>query len=196
MFTSRAEFRILLRQENADIRLTPLGYNLGLASQERMDAVEQKQEDISNLLLDLKTIKVSPNDVNDTLKDMNSATIREKAPLVNFLKRPEINIRQLNNLNKSTSEALAKYSKEIQDQVEVQIKYDTYITKEKKLADKMQNLDSHNINPGFNYATIKALSSEAREKLLKVKPINLGQASRISGVSPSDISVLMIYMGK
>ena len=196
MFTSRAEFRILLRQENADVRLTPKGFELGLAKEDRLLAVNKKMEALVSLRKELETIKLAPSEVNDALIDLNTATIKEKAPVLNFLKRPDISIDQLHYLDKNVSVTLKKYHKEIQEQLEIQIKYNTYISKEHKLAEKMENLDNHRINPEFDYSTIKALSSEGKEKLRKIKPSTLGQASRISGVSPADISVLMVYLGK
>jgi len=196
MFTSRAEFRILLRQENADMRLTEKGYNIGLASKERLDRVEKKENAITQLTQELKNLKLSPEEVNGALDNLNTATIKEKAPVINFLKRPEIDISLMPNLSESVSGLLHNYPKEIQEQVEIQTKYDTYITKEHKLAEKIETLENHRINPDFDYNTISALSSEGREKLKKIKPSTLGQASRISGVSPADISVMMVYLGK
>jgi tRNA uridine 5-carboxymethylaminomethyl modification enzyme len=196
MFTSRAEFRILLRQENADTRLTEIGYNLGLANKSRMVQVDKKKYEITELTNQLSKLKLRPEDVNDALEDLQTATIREKCSILGFLKRPEINIEQLNYLDKSVSQILQNFNKDIREQVEIQIKYDTYISKENKLAQKMENLENHRINPDFDYAALKALSSEGTEKLRKIKPSTLGQASRISGVSPADISVLMVYLGK
>ena len=196
MFTSRAEFRILLRQENADIRLTEKSYKLGLANSDRLEKVNAKKEDIVGLTSEMRKLKLLPDQINDALIDLKTAPIKEKAPVINLLKRPEIDVNKLHYLDKSVSELLNKYSRDIQEHVEIQIKYDTYITKEHKLAEKIGTLDGHRINPDFDYNTIKALSSEGMEKLKKVKPSTLGQASRISGVSPADISVLMVYLGK
>ena len=196
MFTSRAEFRILLRQDNADLRLTQLGHSIGLASDQRLEAMIDKKQDTAKLINDFKQKKVSPDFVNDSLASIGTATIKEKASIYQLLKRPEINVTDLYKLDNDLSQYLNKYDKEILNQAEIQIKYETYIDKEKQLAEKMAQLDDQKINPDFNYAKITSLSAEAREKLLQIKPATLGQASRISGVNPSDISILMVYMGK
>lgn len=196
MFTSRAEFRILLRQDNADLRLTEIGHRLGLASDERLEKMIDKKQDTARLINDLMQKKVAPDEINDTLNSISTATIKEKMPVHKLLKRPEININQLKEFDADLKEYLNKYPQEILDQAEIQIKYDTYITKEKQLAEKMSQLDDQRIDPNFDYHKISSLSSEAIEKLLKIKPATLGQASRISGVNPSDISILMVYMSK
>ncbi len=196
MFTSRAEFRILLRQDNADLRLTQLGHSIGLASDQRLEAMIDKKQDTAKLINDFKHKKVSPDFVNDSLASIGTATIREKASIYQLLKRPEISVTDLYKLDNDLSQYLNKYDKEILNQAEIQIKYETYIDKEKQLADKMAQLDDQKINPDFDYSKITSLSAEAREKLLQIKPATLGQASRISGVNPSDISILMVYMGK
>ena len=196
MFTSRAEFRILLRQDNADLRLTEQGHRIGLASDERLERMIDKKQDTAQLINDLMHIKVVPDDVNDTLNGINTATIKEKMAVHQLLKRPEINIHQLKNLDTGLKDYLNKYPQDILDQAEIQIKYDTYITKERQLAAKMSQLEEQRIDPNFNYRKIPSLSAEAIEKLMKIKPSTLGQASRISGVNPSDISILMVYMSK
>ena len=196
MFTSRAEFRILLRQDNADLRLTEKGHSLGLISDKRLDTVLDKKNEISKLKADLQLIKVAPEEVNETLIGFKTAAIREKAPVINLLKRPEFSIHHLKHLDSSLSEYLNAYSNETLDQVEIQIKYDVYIKKEQHLAGKINALENQRMNPDFDYDSIKALSAEGREKLKRIKPATLGQASRISGVSPADISILMIYLGK
>lgn len=196
MFTSRAEFRILLRQDNADIRLTPLGHELGLASDDRLERVNQKIAATQSLLEDLQTIKVKPEEINDLLASKNSAPIKEKAPLANFIRRPELEIEDLIAHNPSLKKVTDKLDKEIVEQASILIKYETYIEKEKALAEKMGDLDTKRIPDGFNYHGIPALSAEAKEKLTNIKPTNLGQASRISGVNPADISVLMVYMAR
>ncbi len=196
MFTSRAEFRILLRQDNADLRLTEKGHRLGLASDERLEAMIDKKQDTAKLINDLTQKKVVPNEINDTLHDYNTAAIKEKMAVHQLLKRPEIKMSHLKTLDPDINQYLSKYSDEVLHQAEIQIKYDTYITKEKQLADKLGQLDDQKINPDFDYRKISSLSAEAVEKLMKVKPSTLGQASRISGVNPSDVSILMVYMGK
>lgn len=196
MFTSRAEFRILLRQDNADIRLTPLGYQLGLASTKRMSNVKRKEEALNNLMKDFKQYKFKPQEINQGLQGLNTAPIKEKTSVYQLLKRPELSVYQLVNMSNGLSDSLSNYSVDTTEQAEIQIKYESYINKEKKLAEKIQSLDQYKVNPDFDYAQITALSSEAREKLKKVKPSTLGQASRISGVSPADIAILMVFLGK
>jgi len=196
MFTSRAEFRILLRHDNADIRLTPLGYQLGLASTKRMSNVKRKEEALNNLMKDFKQYKFKPQEINQGLQGLNTAPIKEKTSVYQLLKRPELSVYQLVNMSNGLSDSLSNYSVDTTEQAEIQIKYETYITKEKKLAEKIESLDQYKVNPDFDYAQITALSSEAREKLKKVKPSTLGQASRISGVSPADIAILMVFLGK
>ncbi len=196
MFTSRAEFRILLRQDNADLRLTEKGHRLGLASDQRLENMIDKKQDTAKLINDLMQKKVVPEDINDTLASFNTATIKEKVAVHKLLKRPEISISHLMEFDSELRDYLKKYPREILDQAEIQIKYDTYISKEKQIAEKMTQLDDQRIDPNFDYRKISSLSSEATEKLLKIKPATLGQASRISGVNPSDISILMVYMSK
>jgi tRNA uridine 5-carboxymethylaminomethyl modification enzyme len=196
MFTSRAEHRILLRQDNADIRLTPLGHSLGLAKEDRLRKMEAKRDNIAKLTNDLKQKKVKPTDVNDILIGLKSATIKEKVPVYNILKRPEISFSELKQLEQSLADYLTKYNQEILDSSEIQIKYESYIEKEYQLADKMNNLENLIIKDSIDYKQISALSAEAKEKLTKVKPKTLGQASRISGVSPADVSILMVYLGR
>ena len=196
MFTSRAEFRILLRQDNADLRLTPVGYQIGLASAARMEQVEKKEADLLTIMKDFKKQKLQPQEINQGLHQLSTAPIKEKTSVYQLLKRPELSVNQLINISSSFTSSLNDYSSLTTEQAEIQIKYETYINKEKKLAEKIQSLDQHKINPDFDYHKIVALSSEAKEKLKKIKPSTIGQASRISGVSPADISILMVYMGK
>ena len=196
MFTSRAEFRILLRQDNADLRLTELGYKLGLASKSRLEKVETKKTKTAQIIKELGKIKFSPDEINTQLISINSATIKEKGSLLNLLRRPEINFDLLKSLHESIAAFCDSYDSDILEQASIQIKYETYIKKEKILADKMGDLDNKKIALDFDYKKIPSLSSEAKEKLTNIKPENLGQASRISGVNPSDISVLMVYMGR
>jgi tRNA uridine 5-carboxymethylaminomethyl modification enzyme len=196
MFTSRAEYRILLRQDNADLRLTEIGHSIGLASDERLEKVQTKKEHINHLLQQLKKAKLDPAMVNDGLTQFNTSTIDEKASVAHLLKRPQLSIKEIKALSTETRELLDKYSIEVQEQVEISIKYESYIDREQKLAEKIGTLEDFKIKSDFDYDRVKALSSEAREKLKKIKPETLGQATRISGVSPSDISVLTIYLGK
>lgn len=196
MFTSRAEYRILLRQDNADIRLTDLGYKIGLASEERYLTVCDKRQHISTVIGELKKIKIDPNTVNDKLQYFNTSPIKEKISMAHLLKRPQIGIDELIDISEAVNKLSQNYSREVLEQAEILLKYETYIDQEQKVADKIAELEDYAIKPDFDYERVNALSSEAREKLKKIKPITIGQASRISGVSPSDISVLTVYLGK
>ena len=196
MFTSRAEFRILLRQDNADLRLTELGHKIGLASDERLEKMLDKRNDVKRLLNDLKQKKVEPTEINTGLEELNTATLREKVSAMQLLKRPQIGMPELKQLDGELAAYLDSYKKEVLEQAEIQIKYDSYIDKEEKLAERMESLENHRIPVDFDYSKISALSSEARQKLNKMKPATIGQASRISGVSPADISIVMIYLGR
>lgn len=196
MFTSRAEYRVLLRQDNADIRLTELGHKLGLASDERLDRVLDKKNGVNQLTELLEKTKIDPAHVNDELTQMNTATLRERVTVSSLLKRPEISMHEIKSLNSELAQTINRFGKEVQEQVEIEIKYQTYIERERKLADKIGSLENFKIKSDFDYDRVKALSSEAREKLKKIKPETIGQASRISGVSPADVSVLTVYMGK
>lgn len=196
MFTSRAEFRILLRQDNADLRLTEKGHHIGLASDERLKKTQKKKEETAAITSALKATKLAPEDINDTLEQLGTAPIREKASLYTLLKRPQIGIEQVYQLHKSAQDLLVSFSSDASAQAEIEIKYESYIEKERELANKIHQLENHKIDPQFDYHKITALSAEAREKLLKIKPNTLGQASRISGVNPADISILMVYMGR
>ncbi|MGB3182562.1 MAG: tRNA uridine-5-carboxymethylaminomethyl(34) synthesis enzyme MnmG [Cyclobacteriaceae bacterium] len=196
MFTSRAEFRILLRQDNADLRLTKTGHSLGLASDARLEKILDKQNEIKDLYGIINTHKVKPDEVNEELSDMNTATIREKVSVINLLKRPQLGIEHIRRLDKELSEQIDNFSSESCEQVEIQIKYQNYIDKEQKLAEKITSLDQERLPANFDYGKIPALSSEAKEKLNKIRPETIGQASRISGVNPADISIIMVYLGK
>ena len=196
MFTSRAEYRILLRQDNADLRLTEQGYQLGLASQERFSAVTQKKKDVAALTERLSTLKLDPDLVNNGLSDLNTTALREKIAVAHLLKRPQIGIENLKTLSSALNDLISAYSDDVQQQVEINVKYESYIHREQLLAKKLTNLENYRILPDFDYDRVKALSSEAREKLKRQKPETVGQASRISGVSPADLSVLTVYMGK
>ncbi|MEQ8423074.1 MAG: tRNA uridine-5-carboxymethylaminomethyl(34) synthesis enzyme MnmG, partial [Cyclobacteriaceae bacterium] len=148
------------------------------------------------LIHELEKLKLDPLTVNDQLTELKSAVIRERVPVVNFLKRPEIGMKELKKVHTSINDYVSAFPDEVQEQAEIQVKYITYIDREEKLAQKIEGLEHYKIKQDFDYDRVKALSSEAREKLKKIKPETLGQASRISGVSPADISVLTIYMGK
>ena len=196
MFTSRAEYRILLRQDNADLRLTELGYKIGLASEDRYQAVLRKKSQVDTLLQELKKLRVSPDAINRELENLNTSGIQEKVSVAHLLKRPQLGIPETKSLTPEIKDLMNKYTDEVQEQAEITIKYESYIDREQKLAEKIGNLEDFKIKSDFNYDRVKALSLEAREKLKRIKPETLGQATRISGVSPSDISVLTIYLGK
>lgn len=196
MFTSRAEFRILLRQDNADIRLTQKGYDLGLASQDSLDKVNEKLRSVEALENVISTFKIKPAKVNDRLEHLGTATLKEGTSLEKLLKRPELGIEELKQISPDFSDVLETYPEDVIEQTEIKIKYATYIDKESQLAGKLGSMDSKKIPEGFNYNTIAALSAESREKLNKIQPRTLGQASRISGVSPADISVLLVYLNR
>jgi tRNA uridine 5-carboxymethylaminomethyl modification enzyme len=196
MFTSRAEYRVLLRQDNADIRLTEIGHKLGLASDDRLNKVLDKKNATRELSTILKKTKLDPEAVNPEFSLLNTAQIREKVSMANLLKRPELSLKELKSLHPDLQSVIDRFSKEIQEQAEIEIKYETYIEREQKLAEKISGLEEYKIRPDFDYDRVKALSSEARQKLKKIKPETIGQATRISGVSPADVSVLTVYMGK
>lgn len=196
MFTSRAEYRILLRQDNADVRLTAKGYEIGLASLERLKNTETKQKSVAILLNDLNQKKIDPINANPTLEELGTSTIEHRTNYTKLLKRPQINIQDLPAFDEEMANYLAKYDPEILDQANILVKYEDYIDKEEKLAQKITSLEELRIDHQFDFDSITALSAEAREKFKKVKPGTIGQASRISGVSPADISVLMVYMGR
>ncbi len=196
MFTSRAEYRILLRQDNADLRLTEKGRAIGLASTERLEALTKKKSELKNILHELNTVKISPEEVNENLAIINASPIREKTAIANLLKRPEIGVTEAQQLHPSISNLINKFSKEVAEQAEIVVKYEPYIDREQKMAEKIESLDNYRIHSDFDYDRVKALSSEAREKLKKMKPATIGQMSRISGVSPSDVSVMTVYLGK
>jgi tRNA uridine 5-carboxymethylaminomethyl modification enzyme len=158
--------------------------------------VKKKNTDIHKLLNELKQKKMKPLDINDYLKNHNSNPIKEKKSIYQLLQRPELNINQLLNFGNGIESLLSKYDNEIIEQVEINTIYESYIDKEKKLAEKVEHLENYRIQNNFDYTKIKALSAEAIEKLEKIRPETIGQASRISGVSPADISVIMVYLGK
>ncbi|WP_150451552.1 tRNA uridine-5-carboxymethylaminomethyl(34) synthesis enzyme MnmG [Arenibacter lacus] len=197
MFTSRAEYRTLLRQDNADLRLTPMSYNIGLATKERMERMEQKEKESNSFIQFFKDTSYSPEDVNPILEDLNSSLVKQPDKMFKVFSRPKVtmeHMRQLEPVSKYIEEH--QLDREVLEQTEIQVKYAGYIAKEKNNADKLQRLENIKIPENFNYDNIKSLSYEAREKLKSIKPISISQASRISGVSPSDISVLLVYMGR
>jgi tRNA uridine 5-carboxymethylaminomethyl modification enzyme len=196
MFTSRAEFRLLLRQDNADLRLTQLGHNIGLASDERLEKMLDKKSNTSKLINDLKQKKLSPDSINPGLQNIGTASITEKISAEKLLKRPQIGIKELMYVDDELNHYLDKYSKDVLEQAEIQIKYDSYIDKEQQMVEKLSNMENYQIPLKFDFLSISALSNEGRQKLNKIRPQTLGQASRISGVSPADLSILTVYLGR
>ena len=195
MFTSRAEYRILLRQDNADLRLTQKGYELGLASKERMEKVKQKRKSTEDAIQFLQKESIAPEIINNTLEKNNSAPIKQKTKLDKILSRPQIKIQDYLTIQ-PIKEKLNAFSKEAVEQAEILIKYNGYIAREKETANKLSKLENIQIPQTFDYRKIQALSSESKEKLSAIAPSSIGQASRISGVTPSDINILLVYMGR
>lgn len=196
MFTSRAEFRTLLRQDNADLRLTELSYRLGLASQERMDKVIEKKNGVEEIKLILKDLTVDPAEINSYFVSIDSSIITEKQKAQKILLRPDVALDELADALPRLHEALSGFSKDAIEQASIQVKYDVYIEKEKELVKKMSQLEDLEIPDTFDYKKIASLGNEAREKLTRIKPRTLGQASRISGINPSDVQILMVFMGR
>lgn len=197
MFTSRAEYRTLLRQDNADLRLTPMSYNLGLASKERMERVKEKQEKTDAFVAYLNETSIKPKDVNPILEAKRTATIDQSMKMFKIAARPQLDfndVRQFTGVNDFIIDN--EIDNEIIEQTEIHVKYAGYIEKEKNNADKLNRLENISIPSNFDYHKLKSLSYEAREKLSKIQPTSISQASRISGVKPSDVSVLLVYMGR
>jgi tRNA uridine 5-carboxymethylaminomethyl modification enzyme len=198
MFTSRAEFRTLLRQDNADIRLTPLGFEIGLADQERMDRVKSKVLDYQIVMKSLRETSISPDSINSWLSDLNTDPIRQKMRMANILTRPQVSLAEMINTLDEVKELIYSVTEdwETLEQVEINIKYEGYLEKEVELAEKMKRLEDVPIYDKIDYNLVPSLSAEARQKLIQIRPATLGQASRISGINPADISVLMVYLGR
>lgn len=194
MFTSRAEHRLLLRQDNADVRLTPIAHQLGLVSDERLDLVKQKAAAADHIVEYLRKQSVGLDEMNPILAELQSSPITQKNKLFTILTRPQVNIYDLAKADMTLAQLIARSDKDIVEQAEIKVKYESYFEKEIEIVNKMKRMEDHEINPYFDYSTLVSLSKEAREKLIKVKPRTIGQASRISGVSPSDISVLMVHL--
>jgi tRNA uridine 5-carboxymethylaminomethyl modification enzyme len=197
MFTSRAEYRTLLRQDNADLRLTPKGFEIGLASQKRMDRVIEKQEKTDLFVAFLKDSSIKPEDVNPILEERDSALINQSMKMFKIAARPQLNftdVKRFPTIEKFINDN--DIDDEIVEQTEIHVKYSGYIEKEKNSADKLLRLENIKIPANFDYQKIKSISYEAREKLCQIQPATISQASRISGVSPSDVSVLLVYMGR
>ena len=196
MFTSRAEYRLLLRQDNADSRLTPLSYELGLASKERYNKVTSKNRSTEKIIDFFKNNSASPEVLNPLLNSCSSAELSQKTRYYNVLSRPNIGIKEMVGADEVLSKVMEEYSEETIEQAEILMKYDGYILRERENADKLKRLDNLRISQEFNYDSITSLGSEAIEKLKKFKPGTIGQASRISGINPADISVLLVHLGR
>ena len=196
MFTSRAEFRTLLRQDNADLRLTPKSFELGLASEERMKKVEKKQKEVTDIKQALSELSIEPGEINEFLQQIASSPITEKQKAEKILLRPSIELKDLVINVSSIREKLDNYPVESTEQASIQIKYGTYIQKEKDLVEKMSQMEELQIPESFDYRKLVSLGNEAREKLSRIRPATLGQASRISGINPSDVQILMVFMGR
>lgn len=196
MFTSRAEYRILLRQDNADVRLTPKSYEMGLASKERYDRVIEKIKNSKEIVHYFKNESISPEEINPVLEELGSAPVTQKMKMFTILSRPFLTLEAFKKASESVKEKLSHYDAETLEQAEILMKYEGYIEKEQDVADKQKRLEDIKLNSNFDYKAIPSLSIEAKEKLSKLKPATLGMASRISGVNPADISVLMVYLGR
>ncbi len=198
MFTSRAEYRILLRQDNADVRLTPLSHAIGLASDERMKRVEEKNRYTTMLISTLNDTSIKPADANPFLEQLNTPVLQQRVKLASLLLRPEINIKQLLSISPDMQSSVDTIPEGVKDDAliaaEILLKYQRYIEKESDVASRILKFEDVTLPDGFDYFSLKSLSYEAREKLTKMQPSTIGQASRISGVSPADISVLLIYL--
>ena len=196
MFTSRAEFRTLLRQDNADLRLTEIGYKLGLAKEERMRRVDLKNKEVTDIKNILNTQSIEPADINAFLTSVDSAALNEKQKASKLVLRPNLSLQQIIDHSVELKERLANKETEFLEQAEIQVKYERYIEKEKEIVERMASLENLIIPDTFDYDKVAALSIEALQKFKKIRPVTIGQASRISGVNPSDVQILMVYMGR
>ena len=200
MFTSRAEYRILLRQDNADQRLTPIGYSIGLADEGRIKKMESKKENIERLIHFIKTNNALPEEVNKSFEELNTPIITQKTKLSQLLLRPQVNLDILKNnvpyLNAEINKTPTEIKSQVEECAEILVKYESYIKKEEEIVSKLSHFENLVIKDDFDYHSLKSLSFEAREKLTKIRPKTIGQAGRISGVSPADISDLVIYISR
>jgi len=196
MFTSRAEYRILLRQDNADIRLTPKSYEIGLASKERFERVQLKQKDVGEIIEYFKKESIDPNEINEALEAIASSPITQKVKMFGVLTRPNVTLLDFAIGSEKVKSFISNYDLETIEEAEILMKYEGYISKEHELVDKQLRLEDLILHDDFDYKRLTSLSMEAREKLTKVRPRTLGQASRISGITPSDVSILMVYLGR
>src|SRR5476651_1935265 len=196
MFTSRAEHRLLLRQDNADIRLSPIGHELGLISDERLAKVDKKIKNSDEIVAFTKSKSIDPASVNNLLENLGTSALNQNTKLFNLISRPQVGFTELRKADEALDNLLSGFDKETIEQAEIKIKYESYFEKELDIVGRMKKMEDKEINPEFDYHHLVSLSKEAREKLMKIKPRTLGQASRISGVTPSDISVLMVHISK
>jgi tRNA uridine 5-carboxymethylaminomethyl modification enzyme len=196
MFTSRSEYRLLLRQDNADVRLTPLSYQLGLASEDRFTKVQSKIETYNSIISYFKNNSAIPEELNPYLDSINSSPLTQKWRYFNVLSRPNVSIVDLVKYSKDLQEKFGSVHFDALFQAEILMKYEGYIEREKESALKVSKLDNYKLDLNFDYKSINNLSLEARDKLSKIKPTTIGQASRISGINPADISVLLVHLGK
>jgi tRNA uridine 5-carboxymethylaminomethyl modification enzyme len=194
MFTSRAEHRLLLRQDNADARLTPIAHSLGLVDDDTLQKVNKKIQDSDAIVSYLKKNSIEAASMNSILTELNSSPLSQNVKMFNVLTRPQVNIHHLAKANEDFKNLLTNHDDEVIEQAEIKVKYESYFEKEVEIVSKMKKMEDKEINPNFNYNQLISLSKEAREKLIKIKPRTLGQASRISGVSPADVSILMVHM--
>jgi tRNA uridine 5-carboxymethylaminomethyl modification enzyme len=196
LFTSRAEYRILLRQDNADIRLTEKGHNIGLARKEQYDKLKEKTESINKIKDYLSNENAELSEINNVLENAGSKNVKQKIKLETLLLRPEIKLENMRLYIEKLDKFLSDYTTDITEEAQIQIKYSSYIFKEKELANKITRLEKIKIPHNFDYSGLRALSNEAIERLNKIRPQSLGQASRVSGVSPADISILLVHLGR
>jgi tRNA uridine 5-carboxymethylaminomethyl modification enzyme len=196
MFTSRSEYRLLLRQDNADVRLTPMSHEIGLASKERLEKVQAKIKNYKHITHYLKNTSAEPTEINPFLETIGSSPVNQKLRYYNILSRPNISIPDIAKYCKDVQELTSVYDGETVEQAEILMKYEGYILREEENAQKLKRLEELKIHSDFDYNKVNSISAEAREKLKKIRPETLGQAARISGINPSDISILMVYMGR
>jgi len=196
MFTSRAEYRTLLRQDNADLRLTTIGYDLGLASEERFQMVQKKKENIETIIKKFNEVSVDPIDINSFFENVGSTPLSQKQKLAQLVLRPGIGAKEMIDHHDGLKKDFSHYHEVEIEQAEIQMKYAVYIEKEREMVERMGQMEDLEIPASFDFSRVQAISAEAREKLKKIQPKTLGQASRISGINPSDVQILMVYMGR